>query len=416
MPQKPGESPEPPAATPGQALRRPIISARLRSRVGCAALVSGAVAISALTALAGAGFLALGRESQALASHVACGDTITTDTRLDSDLINCPNNGIVIGADGVTLDLNGHLIDGDRTPVAACAQNETCDVGVLSEGHDGITVMHGSVREFAFTGVGVAQARHARVLGVSSRRNGGIGILFFRCTRSLVRNSSGNGTEGTGIDLTDSHHNRILHNSFRDNNHAILLAGSTENLIEGNLFSRNSDEGILMEGGDRNQVRRNRSLRGASFITVGPGNRNVIAENTVSGARGDGIRIEKGQGNLVTDNLVIGARRNGIRLGIEHPRLGGVANVVSGNLVRGSGRDGFLVNTKDHQSLLKRNLAVGSGDDGFGVHSRTTTLTANRAVRNADLGIEAVRGVTDGGGNVARGNGDPRQCTNIACR
>jgi hypothetical protein len=37
-------------------------------------------------------------------------------------------------------------------------------------------------------------------------------------------------------------------------------------------------------------------------------------------------------------------------------------------------------------------------------------------VRNHDLGIEAVRGVIDGGGNVARHNGDPRQCTNIVCK
>jgi hypothetical protein len=42
-------------------------------------------------------------------------------------------------------------------------------------------------------------------------------------------------------------------------------------------------------------------------------------------------------------------------------------------------------------------------------------LTSNRAVRNSDLGIEAVRGVNDRGGNVARHNGDPRQCTHIAC-
>jgi hypothetical protein len=32
-----------------------------------------------------------------------------------------------------------------------------------------------------------------------------------------------------------------------------------------------------------------------------------------------------------------------------------------------------------------------------------------------DLGIEAVRGVIDGGGNKASGNGDLRQCTNIVC-
>ena len=29
---------------------------------------------------------------------------------------------------------------------------------------------------------------------------------------------------------------------------------------------------------------------------------------------------------------------------------------------------------------------------------------------NGDLGIEAVSGVTDGGGNRARGNGNPAQC------
>jgi hypothetical protein len=51
--------------------------------------------------------------------HVGCGDTITTDTTLESDLVNCPNNGIVIGADNITLDLNGH------TPSMATAGGST---------------------------------------------------------------------------------------------------------------------------------------------------------------------------------------------------------------------------------------------------------------------------------------------------
>ena len=41
---------------------------------------------------------------QASAGHVSCGDTITTDTTLDSDLLDCPSNGIVIGAADITLD------------------------------------------------------------------------------------------------------------------------------------------------------------------------------------------------------------------------------------------------------------------------------------------------------------------------
>ena len=39
--------------------------------------------------------------------------TITKDTKLANNLTNCLGNGIVIGADDITLDLNGHTVDGD---------------------------------------------------------------------------------------------------------------------------------------------------------------------------------------------------------------------------------------------------------------------------------------------------------------
>jgi parallel beta-helix repeat protein len=177
----------------------------------------------------------------------------------------------------------------------------------------------------------------------------------------------------------------------------------------------NGDEGFLMEGGKRFQLRGNRFAANGGGITLGPGTRNVITKNHLSGGR-DGIRVEKGHGNLIADNVVVHARRAGIRLGIPHPFLGGAHNVVRGNVVRKSRVDGFLVNAKDDHSLLKRNRATRAGDDGFDVQSRTATLTRNRAVRNHDLGIDAVRGSNDGGGNIARHNGDPRQCTHIACR
>ena len=83
------------------------------------------------------------------ASHVQCGDVITQSTKLDSDLLNCPGDGVVIGADDVTLDLNGHVIDGDGTETHGCAGNEFCDVGVVSAGHDGTAVRDGSIRGFA---------------------------------------------------------------------------------------------------------------------------------------------------------------------------------------------------------------------------------------------------------------------------
>jgi parallel beta-helix repeat protein len=299
-------------------------------------------------ALAGATLLALGRGSQALASHVSCGDKITMDTRLDSDLTDCPNNGIVIGADGITLDLNGHLIDGDGTPFAACPRRKFCDGGVISVGHDGITVVGGSVREFD-AGVLVGNARRSRVLGVSSSRNRFFGFVVFGSARSLVRDCSGSDNlapEGDGMGLFDSHDVRIVDNSFRHNapstsNPSLHVDESTDNLIKGNLFSQNGGPAIFMTASDRNQVRRNRSVRDGDGIDVAPGNRNVIARNRVyhpfgsGGEGGNGIAVENGRGNLVAHNLVVGARRAAIRLGIQPPPIGGANNVVRRNLVRG---------------------------------------------------------------------------------
>jgi parallel beta-helix repeat protein len=360
---------------------------------------------------------------QASASHVSCGAVVIADTVLDSDLVNCPNNGIVIGADNITLDLNGHTVDGDGTPAAGCdPRMQICDSGVVNDGHDGVTVMHGSVDEFA---VGVLfgtttreKARNNRLLGVSSSRNQFVGLGIFSQVRSVVRNSSGDGSldhDGVGMALGDSNHVRILNNSFRHNAHnGINTSHSRRNLIKGNLFSRNGDEAILMEGGNHFQVTANRVVRNGAGITLGPGSRNVITRNRVFRGR-DGIRIEKGRGNLVAHNLVVAAQV-GIRLGIHEPFIGGTHNVLRRNLVRDSRRDGFVVVKKDTHSLLVGNIAKGAGDDGFDVESRSATLTSNLAVRNADLGIEAVFGVINGGGNKAHGNGNPLQCTHIACR
>ena len=84
----------------------------------------------------------------AFANHVTCGDIITSDTTLDSDLVNCPSNGIVIGADDVTLDLNGHTIDGDGELREDCPEDEICDDGVVALDHARVTIQGGSLQEF----------------------------------------------------------------------------------------------------------------------------------------------------------------------------------------------------------------------------------------------------------------------------
>jgi nitrous oxidase accessory protein NosD len=382
------------------------------------AMSLGGVSLAILTsALAGCLVLGVG---QASAAQVGCGDTITTDTTLHHDLINCPDNGIVIGANGITLDLNGHTIDGDGTPAGGCdVATEFCDVGVVNFRHDGVTVKDGSLRQFGGAVNFFGPLRHNRLLGISASRSADVGIQLFKTSRSLIRDSSANRSIsrqlGFGLALYSTRHVRVVGNSFRHNaGDAVHTVDSNRNLIKANLMARNGGEGFLLEGGSGFRIRHNRLVRNGAGITLGPGSHNVIKRNHVFHGH-EGIRIEKGHGNLVAHNVVADARRAGIRLGIKHPRLGGAHNIVRRNVVRDSHVDGFLVGKKDRHSLLKRNVAKGAGDDGFDIQSRSTTLTRNRALRNADLGIEAVPSVIDGGGNRARDNGDPRQCTNIVC-
>ncbi len=102
-----------------------------------------------LLALAVSLGMALGT-GQALADQVNCGDTLTRNTRLHRDL-NCAGSGLIIGADNVRLDLNGHTVAG--------ADGEE-SVGIEVASRHGVTVRNGVIRNFQI-GIRLTDARHA---------------------------------------------------------------------------------------------------------------------------------------------------------------------------------------------------------------------------------------------------------------
>jgi large repetitive protein len=399
------------------------MSAKLRFHAAPATLVFLAVILGlvvvALMSLSGAEAAGQGQPQ--------CGDTITKDTTLHHDLADCPNNGIVIGADDITLDLNGHTIDGDGSLTADCPADVICDDGVVNDGHDGVTVKHGALREFAL-GALVAGSRHNGLLDISASSNQFPGIVIGDSARSSLRNSSivrnGLHTDEAGIVLFHSHHTQIVDNSIRRNGDiGLFMSRSDHNQIRNNKLRHHPEAGINVEGGDRNRISHNLLTRDGDGIIVG-GNRNAITRNRVfhssAGPQsgGNGIHAAAGHDNLITRNVIARAA-TGIRVSLKRRELegnpGAMNTVIRGNRLRRAHDDGLLVMSTAKHTLLRRNSARHSQDDGIDTHSRTTKLTENRAVRNGDLGISAVRGVIDGGGNIARHNGDPRQCTHISC-
>ena len=405
--------------------RRPLVPFRLALKVPFRPPPNTLVCKTMILALVVAGFTVLGG-GQALASHVGCGDTITTDTTLDSDLVNCPNNGIVIGADDITLDLNGHTIDGDGALVDPCPG--FCDEGVdNTAGHNGVTIQGGSIQEFA-RGIIVLGASNTRLRHLSVANNTFIGITVGDdSARSRIERNSitDNGLVGMVLFASPRGGNRVERNRVSGNGESgLAVDDASDNRIDNNTFSDHADVGLSIRG-DENQASRNRVLRNADGMRI-VGNDNTITRNRITDAPGCpqdgevgcgvGISFEGGTGNLIAHNLVTGARNAGIRVAAFEPETPpAVGTIVRYNLVRDGDVDGILVEATATDSLLEGNIAIGSDDDGIDVDSPTTTLTRNLGLRNGDLGIEAVPGVTDGGGNKARGNGNPAQCTNIDC-
>jgi parallel beta-helix repeat protein len=344
-----------------------------------------------------------------------CGQAITADTTLTANLTGCTGDGLVIAADGVTLDLAGHRIEG-------AASGDTAGVDV--EGHTGVVIQNGTVRGFD-EGVFALGARDLTVRRVrlSGSAHGGIRVDGGRdvTLRRNVVHRCGAGIIVTRSDRVVVAANRIGRSAFG----GIPIFDSRHVLVVGNAVTTSrTDAAIgLFRGSSHTTVAGNRVATSAAGIVAAEGaSHNVIAGN-VAVNDGSGVILDVG----THDNRVIGNR-------IDGSAFEGIAvvasddNVLARNHVARSGRDepagGIVViplpddpSQTSNGNLLSRNQAIRNQGDGItvGAGQVGNVLRANVADRNSRLGIDAAAGTIDGGGNRAAHNGDPRGCVGVSC-
>jgi parallel beta-helix repeat protein len=214
---------------------------------------------------------------------------------------------------------------------------------------------------------------------------------------------------------------RIQHNKLHGDKHGFILGASARNLVRSNAVSDSGGGIEVVEGATANRVEHNRFNHTGDGMLVGDASDNLIRHNLVIGAGGGeaggfGIILDGAVRTTVDRNIFTG----GLGPAIFVTRLEAAApsrdTVVSRNFVNSKRSDGILVDNGATGTLLVRNRAIRNGDDGIDVDAPATTVTRNIANHNHDLGIEAVPGVIDGGGNHAAGNGNPAQCINIDCK
>jgi parallel beta-helix repeat protein len=333
--------------------------------------------------LAAAGLLSWNAQS-AFATHVRCGDTVTSDTRLDSDLVNCSGPGLVIGADDITIDLNGHTIAGDLPGLSEAGVDDSLQ-------YDRIVIENGTITGF-YDGVLLKRASGSvlRQLTISNVIEGL--HLLDSSDNTVEKNSVSRVPSGNGILLEgDSDRNRVEKNTVSGANAAIGIeaTGPSATMIpEGNLVEKNE-------------------LRANDFGVFLAGLRNRLEKNELRG-NGIGVFLLGAGQNVIENNWVLAGDAGMWLMESDDNRLS--SNRVDGHFL------GILVQQGSAGTIVENNTASHNADDGIHVDDPSTTLTGNVANENGDLGIEAVAGVTDGGGNRARGNGNSAQCVNVACR
>jgi hypothetical protein len=303
---------------------------------------------------------------------VACGETVTADLRLTGNL-ECgvfrigPQvgpNGIVIGADGIEVNLAGHTITG------ATFVGGDGTIGIDVGGFDGVTVRNGGIGLYGI-GVHLGDAANAIVAGVDAQGSP-YGLQAEGATNLVVRNGDVSGRD-TGL----------------------LLDGVTGATIA-NVSAAGSFGGAISLSGSASRVVDSDARGGlpTSFGIVLAGSGNRVARTRVTGA----------------------GSRGGIYVGGADAAI--VENEVSGTVLLDmstSAENGDGIHVAGPGGLLRGNRAHDNGGDGIDVRVAGTRLGDNAATGNTLFGIRAVPGVIDLGGNSASGNGGPFQCQNVFC-
>ncbi|MGW6277310.1 right-handed parallel beta-helix repeat-containing protein [Kribbella sp. NPDC055071] len=354
-----------------------------------------------------------------------CGDTITTDTTLHADLVSCPGIGLAIGADHITLNLNGHTIDGNGVP-ADCGDDGPCDIGVANlDGHDDVTIVGGKIRQFA-AGVFVAQHAARNRLGrLVVADTSDAGIIVVESTDSVIERNAVSGSSGFGIVLASLDDSAVERNAVDGNDQGIAIFGSSHhNSVRGNALTHQAGSALdLGEGATDNRLVDNRLADNGDGIVLQEAADNVVSRNVVTGTGsfgspdtgGFGIVLDGADRNQLDRNTVTGGRGPAIFVATLDATTSPEGNLISRNTVNSKQYDGIFVDRSATATVIERNIANHNGTDGIHVDAPSTTVTRNVAGYNHNLGIETVPGVTDGGGNRAVHNGSRPQCTNIAC-
>lgn len=285
---------------------------------------------------------------RAAASDISCGTTITANTALTHDLGPCIGDGLRIGADNITLDLNGHRLFGVQ------GLDDIGGEGVELVGHSGVTI--------------------------TSSASGGQIDHF---DAGVVIDGTGASTSGntvSNLTIRDNFPETLLGSDFGD---GVTITGKfadNTSILNNSVINNGPFSGISTFG-----------ATSADKITGLVVSGNTITDNNSQSTQTSGIRLENWTWDAtLSDNTITGSSLDGISLFADTQNVDALNNTVSGN--------GFTDTTATHRR-------------GNGIHLFARTkfdlIQGNTVTGNAGHGIRldgAVKSLTTGAITVAGAN------------
>lgn len=285
--------------------------------------LSRPAAMGSSLAIASTALVAVALSAQpAAAADLSCGQVITADTELTQDLV-CPagTDALVIGADGIVLDLKGFTVRGPGAYATAYS-------GVRAAQRTGVTITNGTITGF----------RSAVVLDQTAN-----------ATVSKVVAS--------------------------DSDQAINLANATGSQILQNTVSGSGRDAIRL-GGAHGSVLSQNVLTGNQWaITVSNTQGAVVSRNQVDSTRGTGITVFDGSGGTnLSQNVVTGGGEDGIRTATDTTGSLLLQNKTSFNAWNGINAFAATITKNTSTSNGALGITAASSTDGGG----------NKAALNGD--------------------------------
>jgi nitrous oxidase accessory protein NosD len=208
---------------------------------------------------------------QPLAISPSCGQVITQNVILTSNLNCADSDGLIVGASDIVIDLNGHTISG---PDVDSQEKTSSKVGIMIPNMNNVVVQDGTIQGFQ-AGILMTGSQNVEIKGVVSKNNQ-IGAF------------------STGASIVNTHLSILMNNQIGFAGHSTQQATIEDNIIFQNTMAGitivNSDNGVvtlnsITESGnglyvDNQSTQNNINFNNVLLNTIDINNANGLPVNT----------------------------------------------------------------------------------------------------------------------------------------